>query len=176
MYAATFARADGLVLGALVAIALRSERGRHLLAHLRVPVAAVALAGLAGVMVYAHGLNRFEWVVQSIGYSLLAVIFALVVAECATPTPIGWRAWFANPVLRRIGIYSYAMYLFHLPLKFLIQDQLGDRFAGFQAAHPLAHDVLFTGSVALISFGVAAISYVVIERPILALKDRWAAS
>src|SRR5690349_6470082 len=63
-YAATFARADGLALGALVAIALRSEPGRALYRRLRGPAGAAAAIGLAAVMAYAHGLNRHEWVVQ----------------------------------------------------------------------------------------------------------------
>src|SRR5262249_29175749 len=68
MYAATFTRMDGLALGALVALALRSARGRALYARARTPAAIGAGLGLAAVMAYAHGLNRHEWVVQSIGY------------------------------------------------------------------------------------------------------------
>jgi len=170
MYSASFARMDGLVLGALVAIAMRSERGRAILHKVRIPAASIALAGLAAVMVYAHGLNRFEWVVQSIGYSLLAVLFALLVAECASPAPTGWRAIFTNPALRLVGRYSYAMYVFHLPVKFLLGDHLGDRLSGM---NPLVADVLFVGAVGAISFALAAISFVVLERPINALKDRW---
>jgi peptidoglycan/LPS O-acetylase OafA/YrhL len=174
MYAATFARMDGLALGALVAIGLRSEDGRRILARVRVPLAIGAFTGLAAVMAYAHGLNRFEWVVQSIGYTLLAVIFALVVAEVAVPNPRGWKWLIANPLLRLVGKYSYAIYIFHVPVKFIVDRYAHDRFARFSDIHPLMDDVLFTASVGLISFALAALSFYLIEQPFLRLKDRLA--
>jgi peptidoglycan/LPS O-acetylase OafA/YrhL len=175
MYASTLTRMDGLALGALVAIALRTERGRALYARARAPALIAAGLGLAAVMAYAHGLNRHEWVVQSIGYSMLAVLFALLVAEVATPAPWGWRAGLAHPALRFVGRYSYAMYVVHLPVKFLIRDHLlGAWFGELTAAHPLIADLGFTWTIVVVSLGLALLSYAAIERPFLALKDRWA--
>jgi peptidoglycan/LPS O-acetylase OafA/YrhL len=174
MYAATFARMDGLAMGALVALALRYDEGRRILARVKVPLAIGAFVGLAGVMAYAHGLNRFEWVVQSVGYTLLAVIFALIVAEVAVPKPRGWKWLVANPLLRVVGKYSYAIYVFHVPVKFILVEYATAHFARFADIHPLMDDVLFTASVGLISFALAVISFVLIERPFLRLKDRLA--
>jgi peptidoglycan/LPS O-acetylase OafA/YrhL len=173
-YASTITRVDGLALGSLVALAIRSERGRAMLARARRPVIAVTLVLLAAVMAHAHGLSRFEWIVQTFGYSLLAILFAFLVAEVATPTPHGWRGWLAHPALTTVGRYSYAIYVFHLPIRFLLVRYWGPDILDFIGRHPLPGDLAFCGGVAVLSFLMAVVSYVVLERPFLRLKDRWA--
>ena len=42
------------------------------------------------------------------------------------------------------------------------------------AEHPVAIDATLVAVVGAISFGLAAVSYVVLERPFLRLKERWA--
>ncbi len=133
-----------------------------------------SLVALAGVMAYAHGLSRFSWVVQTLGYTLLAILFAFLVAECATPDPRGWRRWIAHPTLQRVGRYSYAMYVFHLPLRFAVMHYDSADILAASSAHPLPVDVACIVAVAVGSFVLAAISFVVLERPFLRLKDRWA--
>jgi peptidoglycan/LPS O-acetylase OafA/YrhL len=173
-YASTITRADGLALGSLVALAVRSERGKDLLARLQGPIVLAASIGLGAIMARAHGLSRFEPIVQTVGYSLLAIIFAAIVAEVATPDPRGWRRALAHPALQTIGRYSYAMYVFHLPIRFAIFRYWGADLVAATAKHPLAVDLLWVLGVTLLSFGMAAVSYVILERPFLRLKERWA--
>ena len=172
MYSATFARADALALGALVAIGFCNEQARELYRRLRRPGAIVAGVGLAAVMAYAHGLSRFAWLVQTIGYSLLAVLFAVLVAEAATETPRGWRAWLAHPALRLIGRYSYAIYIIHVLVKYVLLHQVFAHPPGLDSAHPILVDMAFISVVGAISFTLAALSFVAIERPMLRLKNR----
>ncbi|MEO7063744.1 MAG: acyltransferase [Dokdonella sp.] len=172
MYAATFARADALSLGALAAIALRNEKTRELYRRVRMPSLVVAGLGLVAVMAYAHGLSRFEWLVQSVGYSLLAVLFAVLVTESATEVPRGWRRWLAHPALRLVGKYSYAIYIIHVPVKYVLVNEVFDQPMFLDTAHSIVADMAFIGLVAAISFALAALSFVAIERPILRLKNR----
>jgi len=172
MYSATFARMDGLAMGALVALAMRSNEGLRILQRVKKPLAIASFVGLAAVMAYAHGLSRYEWVVQSIGYTLLGVIFALVVAEAAEPAPKGWRWLLANPLLRLVGRYSYAIYLLHLPLKYVLMHYAGEYFLRYADHHPVIGDMLFVACVGLLAFAVSAVTYQLIEKPFLKLKDR----
>lgn len=172
MYESTVTRADALALGALVAIARHGERGRELLRRSRTPVMGFACLGLAGVMAYAHGLNRFEWLVQTLGYSLLAIVFAWLVAESATTTPLGWRRWLAHPLLRLIGKYSYAMYIVHVPVKYVLVHYATAHAIHMGMAHSIVADMAFIALVGVISFAIAALTFVAIERPILRFKRR----
>jgi peptidoglycan/LPS O-acetylase OafA/YrhL len=173
-YASTITRMDGLALGSLVALAIRSERGRELLAKARLWVGAPALLGLIAIMVRAHGLSRFEWIIQTFGYSLIAILFAFLIAEVAVPDPRGWRRLLANPGLQALGRYSYAMYVFHLPIRFLLVRYWGKDILAFISDHPIPGDLAFVGAVTLLSFVMAAVSWVVLEGPFLRLKERWA--
>jgi len=177
MYSATFARAGGLTMGALIAIAMRSHEGIRMLERMKRPVGAASVLGLATVMVFAHGLSRFDGVVESIGYTLLGVIFSLLVAECATPEPRGWRWILTNPLLRRVGRYSYAIYILHVPFAAIARRLLPDAPAPilrYVTIHPVLGDMAFVATVGLASFTLAALTYVAIEHPFLRLKDRLA--
>jgi peptidoglycan/LPS O-acetylase OafA/YrhL len=174
LYASTIARADGLAAGALVALALRSDTGRERLVKLLRPVSVVSLVGLAFIVVKTHGLSRLNWIVQTFGYSLLAILFAVVVAVIALPSPPSWVRWLSLPALRTLGRYSYATYVFHSPLKVVATYLVGDRFAAWSQRSAVAADVAFVVLVSTASVLLAVISYVLLEKPALSLKDRWA--
>jgi peptidoglycan/LPS O-acetylase OafA/YrhL len=172
MYSATISRLDGLALGALVAVAAHAELGTRYVTWRR-RIGGVAALGLVIVAAQAHGLSRFNPTIQTAGYSLLALVFAAVVAEVADPQPA--RAWnlFAWSPLRSIGKYSYAMYVFHVPLNVALLYYLRPWLHDHAGAHPIALDLAWTTSIAIGSFVLALVSYALIEKPALALRRRW---
>jgi peptidoglycan/LPS O-acetylase OafA/YrhL len=173
MYSATVSRLDGLAVGALVAVAARAELGDRYRKGRRL---AGAIAGL-GVLIaaaHAHGLSRFNPEIQTVGYTLLAVVFGAIVGEVAEPAPArAWR-WLEQPGLRTIGRYSYAMYVFHPPLHVAILYYAGPWLHARSAEHPIITDMVWTLAIAVISFGLALLSWALIEGPALRLKERWA--
>jgi peptidoglycan/LPS O-acetylase OafA/YrhL len=174
IYSSTIARADGLAIGALVAIAVRSSIELARFTLVRRVVGFGSAIGLAIVAAMAHGLSRYNPAVETIGYTLLALLFAAIVAEVVQPAPHrAWR-WLEVAALRAVGRYSYAMYVFHLPIRYAIQYYANDWLAARSVEHPIATDILWVTAIAIISFIAAAISYALIERPFLRLKDRWA--
>ncbi len=110
----------------------------------------------------------------------LAVASALVILhatlETARPQKGRLAAVLSSPLLRRYGKYSYAIYVFHLPLHLLFTrafvaprlPSLGPAaFLGLQAAY-------FVGAtLALLALGAA--SYRLVERPFLGWKRFFAA-
>jgi peptidoglycan/LPS O-acetylase OafA/YrhL len=72
-----------------------------------------------------------------------------------------------SPMLRGMGKYSYAMYLFHVPIAGysdrLARHFLGSTFLGF-----VANCIFGIG----VSYGIAMLSWKYLEAPILSLKDR----
>src|SRR6185436_6075056 len=100
-----------------VAIAIRDPRARDLLARFHRPLAAVAAAVLLALMVHAHGLSRFNLFIETVGYSVLAVLFAIGIARIALDDTRSHPRWAMNRVLRAAGKYSYAAYVFHPLIK-----------------------------------------------------------
>lgn len=134
-------RLDTLGLGALLAIAASGASGSAardggqagLLPFRRTAQWLVWPCALGGLALFlADEWRRAHWspgeprVVswsQTAGFSLTALAFAaiLVLAVTAPRTSRTHRFW-CTPLLRVFGKYSYAMYLFHLPIRALVRD------------------------------------------------------
>ncbi|MEO6774868.1 MAG: acyltransferase [Kofleriaceae bacterium] len=171
MYSATISRVDALAIGALVAVAARASLGpRYVRARRR--AAAIAVAGMAIVAVHAHGLSRFNPEIQTIGYTLLAVVFGVVVAELAEPRRARGLRVLELPVLCTVGRYSYAMYVFHAPINVAIQYFARGWILQHTGSHPIVMDVVWTLSIAVASFVLALVSHTLIEAPFLKLRPR----
>lgn len=169
-YRFTLTRVDGFAFGGLIALLLRDPRSRATI-HRLAPIG--LLLSLAIVAAIFFGVPRFypnEWVVITLGHSILAVMFACLIVIGLRPSP---PHWMRTDMARALGRYSYGIYVWHWPL----QRFMVSRYAGLDAATPtvgLIEAAAFlligmTGSVVL-----AWISYRVIERPFLRLKDRFA--
>lgn len=105
----------------------------------------------------------------SLGLSLLSLTAALVLLELvARPTSLLARA-LEFPMLTRIGKVSYGMYLLHLPMMDIGMVML---FASPRQP-TTANLMLALGVFTVASYGAAWILHQIVERPFLALKDRY---
>lgn len=175
-YRATFTRADGLLLGALVAILQResSHTISHLWRRLRFPLFVMNGLGLLGLYVVAKGLNGYDRRVIAVGYFMLALFFASAVSMCADGQ-IGARAkaFLSSKVLVSCGKVSYGMYIFHWPLLALsvpwlkrTQETLGE------GAKIGLNFGFIVGSIVLI-WAFAQVSFRFFESPFLKLKEKF---
>jgi peptidoglycan/LPS O-acetylase OafA/YrhL len=112
-YHVTLARVDALAAGALVA-ALRRDPGRFSRVVRYAPHAAILAAPLA----LSHPLDVLG---PTVGYTGVAVLSACVIARAAAD-PNGSAAWALSrsSVLRRFGLYSYGLYVVHVPIILLL--------------------------------------------------------
>jgi peptidoglycan/LPS O-acetylase OafA/YrhL len=127
-YVLTPARMDTLAVGALLAILIRRPDGIQRLAQWMWPIGGASAAGLVAIFVWQHGLRELDIIVQTIGYSMLAVTFGalLIVALSFSSGSLSGKI-FAHPVLAFFGRYSYALYVFHHPIVvFMKQSLLGE--------------------------------------------------
>jgi len=173
MYSATVSRMDGLAIGALVAVAARAHTG-SMYRKGRRAAGAIAGFGLVIAAVHAHGLSRFNPEIQTVGYTLLAIVFGALVGEVSVDEPARVWRWLEWPGLRTIGRYSYAMYVIHVPLHVAILHYAGDWLHARAAVAPIATDVLWVLAVGVITFALALVTFALIERPALRLRQRWA--
>jgi peptidoglycan/LPS O-acetylase OafA/YrhL len=153
LYQRTDTRVDGLLIGALVALAY-STGWRPRRAGWRV-AGALALAVLAAVFATGgdHADLIFKW-----GFSGVDLAAAVLLVSVLEGDGLLARALASRPAVV-VGRRSYSMYLWHVLML---------RFAEAVAPGPLGVR-LAIGVVA--GFGCASISYALVERQFLALRD-----
>jgi len=166
---------DGLMVGALLAVLTRSEDG---LTRLRPHVSRVigwGLAMLVGLAVVRGGFRADDSAVTIVGFPLLAIVFGAVLVTAIERR--GAARLFENPVLRWLGIYSYGLYVFHLPVIGGLQ-WLGlisyRRGVPEVLASRLPAVIGFAAVAALVSCALAWSSYHTYEKRFLALKGYFA--
>jgi len=111
-------RVDGLAMGALMALIVRSSLSVDLVRNwawgLGVPslILIVALGFRGGS---SGGFSHYGRAMTTAGFSMFAILFASVIA-LAVSAPAGsrGRAFLEWVPLRSVGRYSFAMYIFHL--------------------------------------------------------------
>jgi peptidoglycan/LPS O-acetylase OafA/YrhL len=126
--------------------------------------AALMTAGFACVGLHAYWhetAGSFTWTWTTFGNLPAAVGFALVIAAAADGTGPALR-WLSARPLVALGVISYGVYLWHLPLLLAVRE-LGLLPATYAPRLAL---------VLLLAIGAAALSWILLERPVM----RYAAS
>jgi peptidoglycan/LPS O-acetylase OafA/YrhL len=164
-YVLTPARADTLVLGALLAIALRDVQMRETVRRQTSLIGVLALGALS-VLFVTHQLDHR---LSFGGLVLGSVAATLATAACIVRISDGGRIRriFEWAPLVSFGSYSYAIYLVQLPLRGGLDYWWGARLATMPPLVATAVEgVLLTGA----SWCVAWVSWRLLEQPILSLK------
>jgi len=176
VYRATFTRADGLLLGAFVAVTQRevlhpvSKAWRRL----RFPIFVATALALCGLYVMAHGLNDYDRRIMGVGYVTLAMFFASSISMCSDSVIserarsfLSWRPLVA------CGKVSYGMYIFHWVLVILLVPVLVKMQAGMDVGMQIALGFgVIVGGIAIV-YVLAELSFRFFETPFLKLKGRF---
>jgi peptidoglycan/LPS O-acetylase OafA/YrhL len=170
LYRNTLCRIDTLAFGAVCAMLVRDPG--HLRAALRVrPVLLVAGFAAVGVSLAICGPDQYLRPMNVIGFSALALLFAYVILWAQEGGP-GLRAALRFGPLRSIGKYSYAMYIFHVPVVALLR-----RIFHLTRIHnPVVLGALLVVEMmaaVAVSYAGGLISWRIFENPFLKLKSRF---
>jgi peptidoglycan/LPS O-acetylase OafA/YrhL len=168
IYMFTTTRMDALALGAAAAVLARHP---DFLAKLRRSQGAATWLAFALVAVSAaisHVFDTHDPGTIIIGYTLLATAAAIMVLTLRAGLDSGspLQRIFSLRLLRSCGKYSYAMYVFHLPLALLAGPLLASALTATGSLRP----VLYSLSIIVASYGLGWLSYRLYERHFLALK------
>lgn len=159
-YAATDTRLDSLLYGCILALMVRNGWAARIFEGRwrAVPFLLVSCTILIASLIIRDPLFRatLRYTVQ--GIALMPVFYYSVYHS-------EWKLFkpFNFPIMQKVGIYSYTIYLVH----FIIANS-------FQAHH-ISKPITVLGT-AVLSYVWAAIVYRYIERPLRALRDRAAAT
>jgi peptidoglycan/LPS O-acetylase OafA/YrhL len=167
IYMSSWTRADALLVGAGLAIARTHARSWRSMVKVAPAVLGVSLGGLfcvyglPGSRQPADGLYA-----KTIGFTVLAVFFAALLVRCIARDERGTTpAVLRNRVVQRVGRLSYGIYVFHfflvLALSPKLQMLLGRGLAAFAAQLMV---------IGLVSYGLAELSFRLVEGPALRLK------
>lgn len=156
-------RFDNILYGCALALGLKLLKIEPLLAAVNRFRALPFLSGAAliGLAVYEdHFSTKF---VYAAGMALMSMLVSLMIIQLVFLGAVrGWR-WLDHRVLRFFGRISYSLYLYHIVVIALVVHFLPH--LRIRYAYPL----MYIGSAA-----AAYASYVIIEKPFLRLKDRFA--
>ncbi|HET6431950.1 acyltransferase [Dyella sp.] len=169
-YMFTPCRMDALAIGAVVAAFVRGDRSAAWIARQR--ASAVTGAGVALLLVglLAGHTHRAGATMQGIGYTVIALGFALLLIGALRHGhwPARWLAW---APLRRCGRYSYGMYVFYAPLHAFVGLPL---LAALGGPSTLGAAVLYSVAATAATFCLGALSWHGYERHFLAMKSLFA--
>jgi len=175
-YSLTPARLDGLAIGASIALIVRQPNEYARALRLVRPALATILTVLIAMALPRNGLWRDSTLVGTIGYTLLDFGFAALLLLSVTPVKNNSLAKVvANRPLRFLGKYSYGLYVFHMPITFLLSKNGVTAYSlarGIGA--PLLGRVCFIALAMILSIVVALVSWHVWEKHFLKLKARFA--
>ncbi|MBP0019354.1 MAG: acyltransferase [Cyanobacteria bacterium SBLK] len=170
LYMNTFCRMDSLAIGAAIAFGLRSEYWQPIILRYSRLLLFLSSASLSVIFIVRGGLNPVDFYIQSLGYSLLAILFAsllvfsLSIEEGGTfPRLLSWFP------LRYLGRISYGFYVYHYLALFLFRDSLTQYTLNLTHSYWLSEILVFL-CFAIAIAAIASLSWVVLEKPILKLK------
>jgi peptidoglycan/LPS O-acetylase OafA/YrhL len=175
LYVLTPTHLDPLAAGAWLALVAREPGGLEWVKVRVGPALALGLAGIAAIMVTAHGPVVDAPAMQSVGYPLLALTCAALLGGALTGpvgSPLG-RLW-RSKALGFFGRLSYGLYVLH-PLLLVLVVGWGFDVPWFaeRAGSQLLGQAVFAGLMTALAMGVALLSWHAWEQPFLRLKSRF---
>jgi peptidoglycan/LPS O-acetylase OafA/YrhL len=174
-YVWTPARLGPLAFGGFVALGMRDAVLVSYFERWAAPVAITAFAVVLGVLVWRRNLSYSEPATQLIVFDALAVLFGAAIFLTLDRPQAALSRFCSSRWLRVLGKYSYGIYLFHQPIILALYGAglsatILPEIAGSRWPGALFFALLCTAA----SLGTAMVSWHLLERHVLRLKDRFA--
>jgi peptidoglycan/LPS O-acetylase OafA/YrhL len=167
----TMTRGEGLLVGS--ALAILAANGRRISPRL---LAGMAVAG-TGAILFIMLVDRREFLntdagpyMYTLGVSGLGLAFGALVGSSQYSVP-GLTRLLNARILKSFGKYSYGIYVFHIPILTCAHKAM-DR-AGIHPPFPALYAFAWLAALMAVSFGVAWVSYELIESKFLRMKRRF---
>lgn len=173
-YAFTFARWDAIAFGSLLALlGYKKDWPKFLVKYSKLCLVIVTMIVVIQIA-YFHNFSAVNEGLTLLNQTTAGLLFFLVVFIVYYQKNTWLIKCLEFPLMKYIGKYSYAMYLFHLPIVIIWIDFFVPEFSGL---HPVvALCLLFAHYFSLlgITFLLAMLSWNILEHPFLKIKKRFA--
>ena len=170
-YNFTFARWDAIALGSLLAILAQSDQALSWLKQHQLKL----FIGSSLLILLQVAFTRTFNAVGEGGFELLnqtytCVLFFIVVFFVATNDQLRLINWLEFSPVKLIGKYSYAMYIFHLPIMVAWFSYFAPDYTAMSSIQIFAKVLINFVIIFSISFILSMLSWHLFEYPILKLK------
>jgi peptidoglycan/LPS O-acetylase OafA/YrhL len=119
-YVATLGRMEGITLGALIAILVRTDK--TILEKYTIPVTWISGILSCCCFLFAGSAYFEKEIHYTINYTLVDIFFAgMITITLAGNTIMPFRRLLNRPFFQQVGIMSYCLYIFHYPIQDIIQ-------------------------------------------------------
>ncbi len=174
VYTWTPFRMDGLAMGALCALIYRNSRWREACSLWLAPAGIAAGVGIILLCIRAGSTAGDAVLIQRFGYTLLGVFYSCVVLRCAIRSGSGdlLSRLTTSRILTRLGTVSYGVYLLHYAFVGIL-DAAFHRIEQHASIPVVAESLLKIIIGTLLAYGVAELSWRLLERRLMGLKQRW---
>jgi len=172
IYTSSLCRMDALAFGAMVAAAFTIPGFTEAILRFRTYLLLFVFGLIAVGKLIPNGFGMTDPLGQTVGYTLLAVMFAvvivLVIAGDSEPSSHVGNL-LRTKALRVLGKHSFAMYLFHVPLHTYVGLGLLEQLGWLE--HPSTfQSFTYTTLVFVCSLAMAFLAYHLFEKRVLRLK------
>lgn len=168
-------RIDALAFGAIVCLIFRNVDWTAQFRKYATAVLLFASAVLLVLVVFCGAVSVEHLAIRTVGYTAFAMLYASLVFQAAASSggPGRFAGLLRTAFLRTLGKYSYAIYLFHVPVYHVVRHAL-ERLSNYlHSSYNAVFALACVITCSLISYGLARVSWRVLEQPFLRLKDRF---
>lgn len=170
-YTTLFSRMDELCMGGLLSVLFTSYKERlvqyaDMFGYIML---AMALLLFGSLLVYGQAVAPKIVMIET-GLTYCSIFYTALLAHILLSerrSPI--QKCLSTPLLGNMGRISYGMYVFHVPIMFII----GKYFYSYHFSFIVSQMILLVGG-GVVTFIIASLSYRYLERPILNLKNKYA--
>lgn len=171
-YTTTFARMDALCMGALISICIQSNY--NAIKKHQDTINAIMMASAVILLIIVVFSENAEHAINNIikyGLTCSTLLYGGLILSLLMNNEniLRFKKILCLKYLRKIGCMSYGIYLFHVPILFVIGKALHENSLGFGLNY-----ILILGGGGAITIIAANLSYKYFEKPILKLKDKYA--
>ena len=169
-YVLTICRVDSLAIGGALCLWLRDREETPERAHLIKMMSLISISALMVLALWRRGLAFHDPVVQSIGYPLLAMTGASLIAAVVTHSSSSLLKVFTHPLPLALGRYSFGLYVFN-SIAILFLDGRQTKAAILNATGSgLAADFGYVALAAILTLSAAWLSWHGLEKHALKAK------